>query len=86
MADLLTITSLYNHDSGNYITVQKLEQYGGQQWAIGLTDEGNDLLSWVKDYKRQLDLEQSLRLRHPLVKDLYDQYQMALALVKNERE
>lgn len=77
MADLLSVYST----TPNNLYALKIDQFGGAQIQVGLTQETIELLTWIKDYKTRLDLETKAREENESVKAAYEQYQTMLKLV-----
>jgi len=79
--DLIVVEPDYSFNS-QYVSVLKMDQIGGIKYKVGLTKEATELLDFLKMMKTQIEQEALQRQKHPLVKDLWDQYQTALALTK----
>lgn len=67
--------------SDNTIVVTANEVQGGQALHFSAGDELKDTLSWVQQYRSQLQREADMRMRNPDLQHLYDQYQTLLKLL-----
>ena len=53
---------------------------GGHAITLCVGTELTDNLKWIREFRQRLDIEQRLRAENPMLQELYDSYQTAMAL------
>ena len=82
MADLITIEPNFSHPTV-YLTINKMDQFAGVKYIIGLSPETCELLDFLKMARTQMQEEAELRRKFPICDELYRQYQTAIALTRS---
>ena len=85
--DYNTVTGSVRYNPFNYMP----EVFDGVQWvqirtetAIGLAPEVEELLSWLRDFRREREQEQQLIQSNAAVRRAWEQFQVVCTLAREE--
>ena len=68
----------------DWIHVSQTEDWGRVKIAITVDQSVVDAVTWVKNYKKQLEEEAKIRAENPAVASQYESYQCILKLVRSD--